>query len=135
MIPAAFDYHVAQSVDEAVALMKQYGDEAKFLAGGHSLLPTMKLRLAQPTHLIDLGRIPGLSYIREVGDTVTVGAMTTYATLQHSDVIAQNFALLPEGIAEIGDQQVRNRGTIGGSVAHFDMPFTSERVWKAIHQK
>ncbi len=120
MIPAEFDYHVAQSVDEAVALMKQYGDDAKFLAGGHSLLPTMKLRLAQPAHLIDLGRISGLSYIREVGDTVTVGAMTTYVTLQRSDIIAQNFALLPEGIAEIGDQQVRNRGTIGGSVAHSD---------------
>ncbi len=120
MIPAAFDYHVAQSVDEAVALMKQYGDDAKFLAGGHSLLPTMKLRLAQPAHLIDLGRIQGLSYIREVGDTITVGALTTYVTLQRSDVIAQNFALLPEGIALIGDQQVRNRGTIGGSVAHSD---------------
>jgi carbon-monoxide dehydrogenase medium subunit len=120
MIPAAFDYHVAQSVDEAIALMKQYGDDAKFLAGGHSLLPTMKLRLAQPAHLIDLGRISGLSYIREVGDTVIVGAMTTYVTLQRSDIIAQNFALLPEGIAEIGDQQVRNCGTIGGSVAHSD---------------
>jgi aerobic carbon-monoxide dehydrogenase medium subunit len=120
MIPAEFEYHVAQSVDDAVALMKQYGDDAKFLAGGHSLLPTMKLRLAQPAHLIDLGRISGLSYIREVGDAVTVGAMTTYVTLQRSDIIAQNFALLPEGIAEIGDQQVRNCGTIGGSVAHSD---------------
>jgi aerobic carbon-monoxide dehydrogenase medium subunit len=120
MIPAEFDYHVAQSVDDAIALMKQYGDDAKFLAGGHSLLPTMKLRMAQPAHLIDLGRITGLSYIREVGDTVTVGAMTTYVTLQRSDIIAQNFALLPEGISEIGDQQVRNRGTIGGSVAHSD---------------
>ncbi len=120
MIPAEFDYHVAQSVDDAIALMKQYGDDAKFLAGGHSLLPTMKMRLAQPAHLIDLGRISGLSYIREVGDTVTVGAMTTYVTLQRSDVIAHNFALLPEGIADIGDQQVRNRGTIGGSVAHSD---------------
>ena len=120
MIPAEFDYHVAQSVDDAIALMKQYGDDAKFLAGGHSLLPTMKLRMAQPAHLIDLGRISGLSYIREVGDTVTVGAMTTYVTLQRSDIIAQNFALLPEGISEIGDQQVRNRGTIGGSVAHSD---------------
>ncbi|HLX59309.1 MAG TPA: xanthine dehydrogenase family protein subunit M [Ktedonobacteraceae bacterium] len=120
MVPAAFDYHVAQSVDEAIALMQQYGDDAKFLAGGHSLLPTMKLRLAQPTHLIDLGRIQDLSYIREVGDTVTVGAMTTYITLQRSDVIKRYFPLLPEGIAEIGDQQVRNRGTIGGSVAHSD---------------
>ncbi len=120
MIPAEFEYHVAQSVDDAIALMQQHGNDAKFLAGGHSLLPTMKLRMAQPTHLIDLGRITGLSYIREVGDTVTVGAMTTYVTLQRSDIIAQNFALLPEGISEIGDQQVRNRGTIGGSVAHSD---------------
>jgi aerobic carbon-monoxide dehydrogenase medium subunit len=120
MIPAAFDYHVAQTLDEAIALMQQYGDDAKLLAGGHSLLPTMKLRLAQPAHLIDLGHIHGLSYIREVGDTIIVGAMTTYVALQRSDLIAQNFALLPEGIALIGDQQVRNRGTIGGSVAHSD---------------
>src|SRR5260370_12159738 len=108
MIPAAFDYHVAQSVDEAVALMKQYGDDAKFLAGGHSLLPTMKLRLAQPAHLIDLGRISGLSYIREVGDTVPVGAMTTYVTLQRSDIIAQSFALLPEPIPPIDHHPLPN---------------------------
>src|SRR5437879_4676227 len=119
-VPAAFDYHVAKSVDEAIALMQQYGDDAKFLAGGHSLLPTMKLRLAQPAHLIDLGRIQGLSYIREEDGAVAVGAMTTYVTLERSDVIQRYFALLPEGIAQIGDQQVRNRGTIGGSVAHSD---------------
>ena len=119
-VPAAFDYHVATSVDEAIALMQQYGDDAKFLAGGHSLIPTMKLRLAQPAHLIDLGRIQGLSYIREEDGAVAVGAMTTYATLEHSDVIQRYFALLPEGIAQIGDQQVRNRGTIGGSIAHSD---------------
>ncbi len=119
-VPAAFDYHVAQSVDEAIALMQQYGDDAKFLAGGHSLLPTMKLRLAQPAHLIDLGRIQGLSYIREEDGAVAVGAMTTYVTLERSDAIQRYFALLPEGIAQIGDQQVRNRGTIGGSVAHSD---------------
>jgi carbon-monoxide dehydrogenase medium subunit len=119
-VPAAFDYHVANSVDEAIALMQQYGDDAKFLAGGHSLLPTMKLRLAQPGHLIDLGRIQGLSYVREDGNAVAVGAMTTYVTLERSSVIQSNFALLPEGISQIGDQQVRNRGTIGGSVAHSD---------------
>lgn len=119
-VPAAFDYHVASSVDEAIALMQQYGDDAKFLAGGHSLLPTMKLRLAQPGHLIDLGRIQGLSYIREDGDAIAVGAMTTYVTLMRSSVIQSNFPMLPEGIAEIGDQQVRNCGTIGGSVAHSD---------------
>ncbi len=80
-VPAAFDYHPATSVDEAIALLQQYGDDAKLLAGGHSLLPTMKLRLAQPAHLIDLGKISGLSYIREDDGAVAVGAMTTYANI------------------------------------------------------
>lgn len=119
-IPAAFDYHVAKTVDEAIALLGQYGDEAKLLAGGHSLLPTMKLRLAQPGHLIDLGRIDGLSYIREANGSVEIGALTTYNKIEHSDLLRRRFALLPEGTALIGDQQVRNRGTIGGSVAHSD---------------
>jgi aerobic carbon-monoxide dehydrogenase medium subunit len=119
-VPAAFDYHPATSVDEAIALLQQYGDEAKLLAGGHSLLPTMKLRLAQPGHLIDLGRISGLSYIREDGGVVTVGAMTRYVDIERSEVLKKHFALLPEGVAQIGDPQVRNRGTIGGSIAHSD---------------
>ncbi len=119
-VPAAFDYHPATSVDEAIALLQQYGDDAKLLAGGHSLLPTMKLRLAQPGHLIDLGKISGLSYISEDDGTVAVGAMTRYVTIENSDLIKQYFALLPEGVELIGDQQVRNRGTIGGSVAHSD---------------
>src|SRR6266487_905578 len=119
-VPAAFDYHRATTVDEAIALLQQYGDEAKILAGGHSLLPTMKLRLAQPTHLVDIGRISGLSYIREDNGLVAVGAMTTYRTIEQSDLLRSHFALLPEGTAMIGDQQVRNRGTIGGSVAHSD---------------
>ena len=119
-IPAAFDYHVAKTVDEAIALLGQYGDEAKLLAGGHSLVPTMKLRLAQPGHLIDLGRIAGLAYIREESGHVAIGAMTTYNKIEHSDLLRRHFALLPEGTALIGDQQVRNRGTIGGSVAHSD---------------
>lgn len=119
-IPAAFDYHVAKTVDEAIALLGQYGDEAKLLAGGHSLLPTMKLRLAQPGHLIDLGRIAGLSYIREEHGHVAIGAMTTYSQIERSEPLRRHFALLPEGTDLIGDQQVRNRGTIGGSVAHSD---------------
>lgn len=119
-IPAAFDYHVAKTVDEAIALLGQYGDEAKLLAGGHSLLPTMKLRLAQPGHLIDLGRIDGLSYIREANGSVEIGALTIYNKIENSDLLRRRFALLPEGTALIGDQQVRNRGTIGGSVAHSD---------------
>jgi aerobic carbon-monoxide dehydrogenase medium subunit len=119
-VPAAFDYHAAKSVDEAIALLQQYGDDAKLLAGGHSLLPTMKLRLAQPAHLVDLGKISGLSYIREETGVVAVGAMTTYTAIAHSDLLRHHFALLPEGTVMIGDQQVRNRGTIGGSVAHSD---------------
>lgn len=119
-IPAAFDYHVAKTVDDAIALLEQYGDEAKLLAGGHSLLPTMKLRLAQPGHLIDLGRLDGLSYIREESGYVAIGALTTYATIERSDLLRHQFTLLPEGTSQIGDQQVRNRGTIGGSVAHSD---------------
>jgi carbon-monoxide dehydrogenase medium subunit len=119
-IPAAFDYHPAKTVDEALALLQQYGDGAKILAGGHSLLPTMKLRLAQPGHLVDIGRISGLSYVREENGAVAVGAMTTYTTLERNELIGRYFAMLPEGIAVIGDPQVRNRGTIGGSIAHAD---------------
>ena len=119
-VPAAFDYHSATSVDEAIALLQQYGDDAKLLAGGHSLIPTMKLRLAQPAHLIDLGKISGLSYVREEGGAVAIGAMTIYRTLEQSAVLAKNFPGLVEGIHVIGDPQVRNRGTIGGSIAHSD---------------
>ena len=119
-LPAVFDYHPAKSVDEAIALLQQYGDDAKLLAGGHSLLPTMKLRLAQPAHLVDIGKIGGLSYIREENGAVAVGAMTTYTTIERSEVLSRHFALLPEGISVIGDPQVRNRGTIGGSIAHSD---------------
>src|SRR3989440_4552866 len=119
-VPAAFDYHPATTVDEAIALLKQYGDEAKVLAGGHSLIPAMKLRLNQPGHLIDIGRVQGLSYVREEGNEVAVGAMTTYTTLARSDVLRKYFALMADAASVIADQQVRNRGTIGGSIAHAD---------------
>lgn len=119
-VPVAFDYHTAGSVDEAIQLLQQYGDDAKVLAGGHSLIPTMKLRLAQPEHLIDLGRIPHLSYIREEGNTIAIGAMTTYAQASRSELLKRHFALLTDAASVIGDQQVRNRGTIGGSIAHSD---------------
>src|SRR2546425_7831245 len=112
-VPAAFDYHAAKTVDEAIALLQQYGDGAKLLAGGHSLLPMMKLRLAEPAHVIDLGKISGLSYIREDNGAVAVGAMTTYTKIEQSELLHRHFALLREGTAQIGDQQVRNRGTIG----------------------
>ena len=119
-VPAAFDYHPATSVNEAIALLQQYGDDAKLLAGGHSLIPTMKLRLAQPGHIIDIGHISGLAYIREEDGAVAVGAMTTYRMIEVSDVLQQHFPLLRDAASVIGDQQVRNRGTIGGSIAHSD---------------
>ena len=119
-VPAAFDYYPATSVDEAISLLQQYGDDAKLLAGGHSLLPTMKLRLAQPGVLIDIGRISSLSYIREDNGVVAVGALTTYATMARSDVLRNHFALLSDAASVLGDPQVRNRGTLGGAVSHAD---------------
>lgn len=119
-VPAAFDYYPATSVDEAIALLQEHGEDAKVLAGGHSLIPTMKLRLAQPAVLVDLGRIPGLSYIHEENGAVAIGAMTTYATLARSDLLRQHFTLLADAASVIGDQQVRNRGTLGGALAHAD---------------
>ena len=118
--PAAFEYHPAQTVDEAIGLLQRYGDEAKILAGGHSLLPAMKLRLSQPEHLIDIGRIGALSYIREEDGQVAIGALTTYTQVVRAELLHRHFALLPEGALEVGDQQVRTRGTIGGSLAHAD---------------
>lgn len=119
-VPAAFDYHRASTVDEAIALLTQYGDEAKLLAGGHSLIPAMKLRLSQPAHLIDIGKVQGLSYIREEQGAIAVGALTTYRQLETSDVLRRSLPIIPEAVNVIGDQQVRNRGTIGGSLAHSD---------------
>src|SRR5258708_9045677 len=95
-VPAAFDYHPATSVDEAIALLQQYGDEAKLLAGGHSLIPAMKLRLSQPEHLIDIGRLQGLAYIRVEGDVVAIGALTTYTQIEFSDLLRQQLPILPE---------------------------------------
>ncbi len=120
MIPAQFEYHAATSVHEALQMLQTYGGEAKLLAGGHSLLPLMKFRLATPAHLIDLGRIPDLRYIRRDGDGVAIGAMTTHWTIESSDLLRQTAPLLPEAAGVIGDLQVRNMGTIGGSLVHAD---------------
>jgi len=120
MIPAAFDYAAPTSLDEAVSLLQQHGDDAKILAGGHSLLPLMKLRLAAPALLIDLAQIPGLSYIRDEGDHVAIGAMTTYFDLEDSELLQRRLPLLVEATGMIGDPQVRNRGTLGGAMAHAD---------------
>lgn len=120
MIPAAFDYVRAGSAEEAVSLIGQHGDEAKFLAGGHSLLPLMKLRLAQPSVLVDIGRITDLSYIRDGGDHVAIGALTRHRDIETSDLLHQHAPLLAHAASHVGDPQVRHRGTIGGSIAHAD---------------
>lgn len=120
MIPHAFEYHAPTSVPDAIALLGQYGDEAKLLAGGHSLLPMMKLRFAEPGHLIDLGRIPALRGIVQVGNEIHIGAMTTENDLVWSPLLAEKVPLLVEGARWISDPQVRYKGTIGGDISHGD---------------
>ena len=120
MIPAAFDYVRAGSAEEAIALLGEHGDEAKLLAGGHSLLPMMKLRLAVPSVLVDIGRVSDLSYITDGGDHIAVGALTRHRALETSDLLAAECPLLGHVAGEVGDPQVRHRGTIGGSLAHSD---------------
>jgi carbon-monoxide dehydrogenase medium subunit len=120
VIPAAFDYVRAGSAEEAISLIGEHGDEAKFLAGGHSLLPLMKLRLAQPSVLVDIGRITDLSYIRDAGDHIAIGALTRHMDVENSELLAQHAPLLTHATSHVGDPQVRHRGTIGGSIAHAD---------------
>lgn len=120
MIPAAFDYVRAGSAAEAISLIGQHGDEAKLLAGGHSLLPLMKLRLAQPSVLVDIGRVSDLSYIRDAGDHVAIGALTRHMDVEKSPLLAEHVPLLAHAASYVGDPQVRHRGTIGGSIAHSD---------------
>ncbi len=120
MIPAAFDYVRASSPDEAMSLLAEHGEDAKLLAGGHSLLPLMKLRLAQPAMLIDVGRISELRGIRDAGDHIAIGALTRHREVETSDLLRQQVPILPSATSEVGDPQVRHRGTIGGSIAHAD---------------
>ena len=120
MIPPAFDYHAPRSLGEALSLLSDLGSEAKLLAGGHSLLPMMKLRFAQPAHLIDLTRIADLRGIREEGGNLVIGAMTTEAELLASAIVRGKVPLLAEGAASIADPQVRYKGTIGGDISHGD---------------
>ncbi len=120
MIPAQFDYQIPTTLEEAVKLLSANPDEAKILAGGHSLIPAMKLRLAQPGLLVDIGRLKDLVYIREEGDQICIGAMTTHYQVESSELLQKICPLLPDCAAQIGDVQVRNKGTIGGSVAHSD---------------
>jgi carbon-monoxide dehydrogenase medium subunit len=120
MIPSSFEYFAPTSLNEALSLLSAHKGEAKLLAGGHSLIPLMKFRLAAPPYLIDLGRIADLAYIRQEGDEIAIGAMTTHHTIESSDLLNQKCPLLSETAACIGDVQVRNKGTIGGSLAHAD---------------
>lgn len=120
MIPAAFDYVRAGSTEEAISLIGEHGEDAKFIAGGHSLLPLMKLRLAQPSVLVDIGRLSDLSYIRDADDHIAIGAMTRHMDVETSSVLAEHVPLLAHAASHVGDPQVRHRGTIGGSIAHSD---------------
>jgi aerobic carbon-monoxide dehydrogenase medium subunit len=120
MFPAKFGYVAAHSVEEALELLTQQGEDAKLLAGGHSLIPAMKLRLASPRTLIDLGTIPDLRGVRIDGETLAIGALTVHADVAASDLVRKHLPGLAEAASVIGDLQVRNRGTIGGSVAHAD---------------
>jgi len=129
MIPPTFEYHAPRSVGEALTLLGTLGSDAKLLAGGHSLLPMMKLRFAQPAHLIDLNRIAELRGIREDGATVCIGAMTVENDLIASPLLQAKVPLLVEAAKLIADPQVRNRGTIGGDIAHGDRPTTTRR-WR-----
>jgi carbon-monoxide dehydrogenase medium subunit len=120
MYPAQFEYVAPSTLDEALKLLAESGGEAKLMAGGHSLLPMMKLRLAQPAKLIDLRKVPGLNEIKVSGDGVSIGAMVTHAQVASSSEIRRALPILSETAELIGDLQVRNRGTIGGSIAHAD---------------
>ena len=120
MIPANFNYHKVSSVNEAIALSQKLGEEAKYMSGGHSLLPMMKLRFATPEHIIDISKIEGLSYIKEEGDLLKIGAMTTQTEMEHNALLKEKYPILGDAIWLTADPSVRNVGTIGGNIAHGD---------------
>ena len=120
MYPASFEYLVPSGIHEAIALLQQYGEDAKLLAGGQSLVPMMKLRLARPKYLIDLNKIPDLGAIREEGGKIHIGAMTRHVQIEESALLRERLPMLCEAAREIADAQVRNRGTLGGSLAEAD---------------
>jgi carbon-monoxide dehydrogenase medium subunit len=120
MIPASFDYHAPTSLSEAIALLQQHGDQAKLLSGGQSLLPLLKLRLGAAGHLIDIGRIPGLEYIKEEGGFLKIGGRTRESALERSEIIKTKYPILHDTSIVIADPLVRNRATVGGNLAHAD---------------
>ena len=120
MIPMSFDYEVAESVDHAIELLGQHGDESKIIAGGHSLIPLMRLRLAAPTVLIDVGRLDDLSYVRDEGDHLAIGALTRHREVHFNDLVNEHCGILGYTAGLLGDPSVQHRGTIGGALAHGD---------------
>jgi aerobic carbon-monoxide dehydrogenase medium subunit len=120
MIPAPFDYHAPKSLAEAIALLQQHGDQAKVLSGGQSLLPLLKLRMGAAAHLVDIGRIPGLEYIKEEGGFLKIGGRTKESALERSDVIKQKYPIIHDTALVVADPIVRNRATVGGNLAHAD---------------
>jgi carbon-monoxide dehydrogenase medium subunit len=120
MYPMPFDYEVAESVDHAIELLGQHGDESKLIAGGHSLIPLMRLRLAAPTVLIDLGRINDMSYVRDDGDHLSIGALTHHRDVHYNELVQEHCGILGFTAGLLGDPSVQHRGTIGGAMAHGD---------------
>ena len=120
MIPSKFTYHKATTLQDAIALSQEHGDDAKYMSGGHSLLPMMKLRFATPEHIIDISKIQGLSYIKEEGDSLKIGALTTQSEMEYSDLIIDKYPIFSDAIKLTADPSVRNVGTIGGNIAHGD---------------
>ncbi|MCP3989494.1 MAG: xanthine dehydrogenase family protein subunit M [Actinomycetia bacterium] len=132
MIPVAFDYVRASSADEALAALAEHGDDAKLMAGGHSLLPMMKLRLAYPAVIVDIGRLSDLSYINDGGDHLAIGALTRHRDVEMSPVVQEHAPLLAHATSHVGDPQVRHRGTLGGSLAHADAAADHPSVFLAM---
>lgn len=120
MIPGSFDYFAPRSIAEAIEILSAHRDDVKVLSGGQSLLPLMKMRLSKPAYIVDIGKIPGLDTISEEGNSLVVGALVTHAQMEYSDLLQKRCPLLPQTAATIADIQIRNRGTVGGSVAHAD---------------
>ena len=133
MIPQSFQYESPGTIADAIALLKKHGDEAKILSGGHSLIPMMKLRFATPEWLIDINGIPGLSYIREEKGLVKIGALSREAEIEHSELLKKRFPIFGDVTKQIADPQVRNRGTIGGNLAHGDAANDHPAVMLALH--
>lgn len=120
MIPAKFDYVEADSAEAAIAALTEHGDEAKLMAGGHSLIPLMRFRLAAPSVVVDIGRLSDLSYIKQDGDHIAIGALSTHRSLETSELLEANAPILAHVASKVGDPAVRHRGTLGGSLAHGD---------------